>query len=127
MATRTKSATKAPATKKAPAVKKTPAKRTEQMKKPATKKAPAKKTTAKKAATPDLAAPRRTNLTYVTKESDRRMIEGSARSKVHAFVEAAGSKGVNRDDIEHHFENDEHINVKSSLDYLVKFDLMNAV
>lgn len=98
------------------------------MKKPATKKAPAKSAApAKKAAKPEVAASRRFNLTYVTKESDRRMIEGSARSKVHAFVAAAGSKGVNRDDIEHHFEDDENINVKSSLDYMVKFGLMDTV
>jgi hypothetical protein len=80
MATRTKPATEAPAAKKAPATK-APAKRTEQMKKPATKKAPAKKAAPKKAAAPEVAAPRRTNLTYITKESDRRMLEGSARSR----------------------------------------------
>lgn len=96
----------------------------------ATKKAPAKKTAAKKAATekaPAAAASRRFNLTYATKDADRKMIEGSARSKVHAFVAAAGPKGVNRERIEKHFEADESVPVKGALDYLVKVGLLTTI
>ena len=86
------------------------------MKKPATKKTPA-----------EVAARRRLNLTYVTKEIDRKIKEGTGRSKVHAFVAAAGAKGVNRERIEKQFEADDFVNVKASLDYLVMVGLMTTI
>lgn len=86
------------------------------MKKPVVKKAPA-----------DIAASRRFNLTYVTREIDRKIREGTGRSKVHAFVAAAGAKGANRERIEKQFESDDSVNVKGALDYLVKVGLMTTI
>lgn len=113
MATRAKTKTKAAAVKKAAS------------KKTAAKKVVAKKTAAEKA--PAVAASRRFNLTYATRDADRKMIEGSARSRVHAFVAAAGAKGVDREGIEKQFETDKTVNVKASLDYLVKVGLMTTI
>jgi hypothetical protein len=125
MATRTKPATEAPAAKKAPATK-APAKRTEQMKKPATKKAPAKK------------APPRKLLRRKSPPHVARTLPMSRRSPTGGCWRVApapgsrlcrGSLFERRQPrrIEHHFEDDENINVKSSLDYMVKFGLMATI
>jgi len=115
---------KAPAkktpSKKAPAMKKVPT-----VKKTATKKAPAKPAPAAKS--PKSALATRSNPTYVAKPTDRRMFEGSARTKIHAFVSEAGTKGIDRAAIEKKFAGDESVNVKSALDYLVKMDMMLKV
>jgi len=55
------------------------------------------------------------------------MFEGSARTKIHAFVSEAGTKDIDREAIEKKFATDESGNVKSALDYLVKMDMMVKV
>lgn len=89
----------------------------------------AKKSAGKKSHTKDI-PPRgqpRVNKQYIAVEHNRRMNEGSARTKVYNYVlDEGGKKGIDRETIENHFINDETINVKSSLDYLVKQGMMTA-
>jgi hypothetical protein len=118
MATRTKPKPKTPATKKAGSA---------AVKKSAAKKTPAKSAPAKATAKAKPTGNRLLNLTYAVKDCDRKMTEGSARSKVHAFVAAAGPKGINRVGIEKHFAADESVPVKGALDYLVKVGLLTTI
>jgi hypothetical protein len=69
----------------------------------------------------------RFNLTYITMGTDRKVREGSGRSKVYDFVAAAGAKGANRERIEKHFEADGSVNIKASLDYLLKVGMMTTI
>jgi hypothetical protein len=68
----------------------------------------------------------RTNLLYIATRTERRMNEGSARTKVYNFITVAGAKGIDREALENHFMNDETVNVKASLDYLVKMDMLKT-
>lgn len=71
-------------------------------------------------------APRK-NVTYKIKETDAKMHEGSARTKVYNFVKAAAKNGRTREQIEDNFAEDETVNVQSAISYLVKFDLLEVV
>lgn len=71
----------------------------------------------------------RTNPSYRVLNADAKMNSGSARTKVFAFVQekGKGKNGIDRESIENHFVNDEAVNVKSSLDYLVKVEILGLV
>ena len=68
----------------------------------------------------------RVNLIYIAIKHDNRMNENSGRTKVYKFILEQGAKGIDREAIENHFLEDETVNVKSSLDYLVKFSMMST-
>jgi hypothetical protein len=74
---------------------------------------------------PPRGAPR-TNLLYVAQKHTNRMNEGSARTIVYRFVETKGANGIDRESIENNFVDNEAINVKASLDYLVKFGMLKT-
>jgi hypothetical protein len=108
------------ATKKAAA--KTPAKAA-----PAPKAAKAAKTAGKAPAkAKDSVGAPRTNLLYIAVKTDRRMNEGSARTKVYNFIGEYGANGCDRESLENQFVDDETINVKASLDYLVKMEMLKT-
>jgi len=71
----------------------------------------------------------RTNPSYRVIKTDAKMNSGSARTKVFLFVQekGKGKNGIDRESIENHFVDDETVNVKSSLDYLVKVEILELV
>lgn len=71
-------------------------------------------------------APRK-NVTYKIRETDAKMHEGSARTKVYNFVKAAAKNGRTREQIEDNFAEDETVNVQSAISYLFKFDLLEVI
>lgn len=91
--------------------------------KPAPKAATAKKSNTR--VIPPRGAPR-SNLLYFSVKHDKRMNEGSARTIVFKFIESKGAAGIDREAIENNFVDNEDINVKASLDYLVKFGMLKT-
>lgn len=71
----------------------------------------------------------RTNPSYRVLNAEARMNAGSARTKVFLFIQdnAKGKAGIDRETIENHFVNDETVNVKSSLDYLCKVEILELI
>lgn len=91
--------------------------------KPAAKAAASKKPNTR--VIPPRGAPR-SNLLYFSVKHDKRMNEGSARTIVFKFIESKGAAGIDREAIENNFVDNEDINVKASLDYLVKFGMLKT-
>jgi hypothetical protein len=85
---------------------------------PAASKTPKVKAESKAASGAKRGAPL-SNKTYVAVETDRRMHEGSARTKVYNRLKELGDSGADREALENHFVNDESVNVKASIDYLI--------
>lgn len=71
----------------------------------------------------------KSNPSYRILKTDARMNSASARSKVFQFIQSStkGKGAIDRETIENHFMNDETVNVKSSLDYLVKVEILELV
>lgn len=69
------------------------------------------------------------NHSYTVLNGEAKMNAASARTKVFQFVAENGTtkKGIDRESIENHFVNDETVNVKASLDYLVKVEILAVV
>jgi hypothetical protein len=113
------------AAKSAPAAK--PAAKPAKAEKPA-KEAKPKATKAPRQPVANRGAPRG-NPTYKVLNPDAKMNAGSARTKVFNYVaeKGKGKTGIDRESIENFFVNDETVNVKSSLDYLVKVEILEVV
>lgn len=87
--------------------------------------AAAKKSASKKAASGEAKGQGRPsqNHNYKAIDHDRRMNAESARTKVYNALKELGKgrkNGIDRETVENHFANDENLNVKAALDYLVK-------
>lgn len=111
------------------AAKKAAAKAAPKAGKPTPAPTPAKAAKAPRQPKTGVGAPK-ANHSYRVLNGDAKMNAASARTKVFTFVRDNGGKlkaGVDRETIENHFVDDETVNVKASLDYLVKVEILSVV